>query len=74
LRRARSSIWRSSTAPAASYAAAREERGLALELLAIEQPTLDRAVEVQAALAERGDLIATIIGQSVEWVVPRGSV
>jgi predicted nucleic acid-binding protein len=88
----------------ASYAAAREERGLALELLAIEQPTLDRAVGVQAALAERGehrgaslpdlviaataeraqvvllhydadyDLIATITGQPVEWVVPRGSV
>jgi predicted nucleic acid-binding protein len=88
----------------ASYAAARAERDLALELLAIEQPTLDRALGVQAALAERGehrgaslpdlivaaaaergrvvvlhydadyDLIATVTGQPVEWVVPRGSV
>lgn len=88
----------------ASYAATRSERDLALELLAIEQPTVDRAVEVQAALAERGehrgaslpdliiaaaaergrvvllhydadyDLIASVTGQPVEWVVPRGSV
>ena len=39
----------------ASYAATRGERDLALELLAIEQPTLDRALGVQAALAERGE-------------------
>jgi predicted nucleic acid-binding protein len=88
----------------AGHAAARVERRLALELLAIEQPTLDRAGEVQAALAERGehrgaslpdlviaataeragvtvlhyhadyDLIASVTGQPVEWVVPRGSL
>jgi predicted nucleic acid-binding protein len=88
----------------ASHAAARDERRLALEMLAIEQPTLDRAVEVQAALAVRGehrgaslpdliiaataerarvavlhydadyDLIASVTGQPVEWVVPRGSL
>jgi predicted nucleic acid-binding protein len=40
---------------AQSYAAARTERRLALELLAIEQPTLDRALAVQAALAERAE-------------------
>ncbi len=39
----------------ASYAAARAERDLALELLAIEQPTLDRALSTQAALSERGE-------------------
>ena len=88
----------------ASYAATRADRALALELLAIEQPVLDRAVEVQAALAERGehrgaalpdliiaaaaeragvtvlhydadyDLIASVTGQPVDWVVPRGSL
>lgn len=88
----------------AAHAAARSERELALELLPIEQPTLDRAVCVQAALAERGqhrgaplpdliiaataergnvtvlhydadyDLIASVTGQRVEWVVPRGSL
>jgi len=87
-----------------SYAATRTERGLALELLAIERPTLDRAVEVQAALAARAehrgaslpdliiaaaaerarvtllhydadyDLIASVTGQPVDWVVPRGSL
>jgi predicted nucleic acid-binding protein len=87
-----------------SYAAVRSERALALELLAIEQPVLDRAIEVQAALAERGehrgaslpdlviaaaaeraritilhydadyDRIASVTGQPVEWVVPRGSL
>ncbi len=87
-----------------SYAAARDERGLALELVAIEQPVLDRAVDVQAALARRGEhrgaslpdlviaaaaeragvtilhydadyeLIASITGQPIEWVVPRGSL
>lgn len=87
-----------------SYAAIRTERGLALELLAIEQPTLDSAVEVQAALAARAehrgaslpdliiaaaaecarvtllhydadyDLIASVTGQPVDWVVPRGSL
>lgn len=40
---------------AQSYAAARTERSLALQLLAIEQPTLDRALAVQAALAERAE-------------------
>jgi predicted nucleic acid-binding protein len=88
----------------ASYALACSERELALELVAIEQPTLDRALAVQAALAQRGvhrgaslpdliiaaaaeranvttlhydadyDLIASVTGQQVEWVVPRGSL
>jgi predicted nucleic acid-binding protein len=40
---------------AQSYAAAPTERRLALELLAIEQPTLDRALAVQAALAQRAE-------------------
>ncbi len=40
---------------ATSYAETRSDRALALELLAVEQPALDRAVEVQAALAERGE-------------------
>jgi predicted nucleic acid-binding protein len=40
---------------AASYAATCADRALALELLPIEQPVLNRAVEVQAALAERGE-------------------
>jgi predicted nucleic acid-binding protein len=70
----------------------------------IDQRALDRAVEVQGLLADRGqhrganvpdlvvaaaaeraalavlhydadfDLIATVTGQVVEWVVPRGSV
>lgn len=87
-----------------SYAATRQERDLALELLAIDQPTLDRAVEVQAALAAGGehrgaslpdlviaaaaeraqvtvlhydadfDLIASVTGQPVEWVAPRGTL
>jgi predicted nucleic acid-binding protein len=38
-----------------SYRATRADRALALELLGVEQPVLDRAVEVQAALAERGE-------------------
>lgn len=88
----------------ASYAATRADRALALELLPIEQPVLDRAVEVQAALAARGehrgasmpdliiaaaaeragvavlhydagyDLVASVTGQPVDWVVPRGSL
>jgi predicted nucleic acid-binding protein len=88
----------------ASYHATRADRALALELLAVEQPVLDRAVEVQSALAERGehrgaslpdliiaataerakvtllhydadyDLIASVTGQPVDWVVPRGSL
>lgn len=88
----------------ASYSATRTDRALALELLAIGQPVFDRAVEVQAALAERGehrgatlpdlvvaaaaerasvtvlhydagyDLIASVTGQPVDWVVPRGSL
>ncbi len=87
-----------------SYRATHADRGLALELLAIEQPVLDRAAEVQAVLAERGehrgaslpdliiaaaaerasvtvlhydadyDLIASVTGQPVDWVVPRGSL
>ena len=105
-RPARSSTSRCCTARArrTSYAATRTDRALALELLAIEQPALDRAVEVQAALAERGehrgaslpdliiaataeragvtvlhydadyDLIASVTGQPVDWVVPRGSL
>lgn len=70
----------------------------------INQQTLDRAVEVQGLLADRGqhrganvpdlmvaaaaeharltvlhynadfDLISSVTGQAVEWVVPRGSV
>ncbi|HEY2141039.1 MAG TPA: PIN domain-containing protein [Solirubrobacteraceae bacterium] len=70
----------------------------------VDQPMLNRAVEVQGLLAERGqhrganlpdlmvaaaaeraelavlhydadfDLIATVTGQEMEWVVPRGSV
>jgi predicted nucleic acid-binding protein len=70
----------------------------------IDQRALDRAIEVQGLLADRGqhrgatipdlmvaavaeraaltvlhydsdfDLIATVTGQEVEWVVPRGSV
>lgn len=89
---------------AASYRATREDRALALELLPVEQPTLDRAIDIQATLAERGehrgaslpdlmiaavaeragvtvlhydadyDLIASVTGQAVEWVVPRGSL
>jgi predicted nucleic acid-binding protein len=88
----------------AGYGATRADRALALEQLAVEQPVLDRAVEVQAALAERGehrgasladliiaataeranvtvlhydadyDLIASVTGQQVDWVVPRGSL
>jgi predicted nucleic acid-binding protein len=88
----------------ASYDATRADRALALELLVVEQPVLDRAVEVQAALADRGehrgaslpdliiaataeraqvtvlhydagyDLIASVTGQPVDWVVPRGSL
>jgi len=88
----------------AHYGATRADRALALELLPIEQPVLDRAVEVQAALAERGehrgaslpdlviaavaerarvtllhydadyDLVASVTGQPVDWVVPRGSL
>lgn len=87
-----------------SYRATRADRALALELLAGEQPVLDRAVDVQTALAERGehrgaslpdliiaaiaeragvvvmhydadyDLIASVTGQPVDWVVPRGSL
>lgn len=38
-----------------AYAAAREERRLALGLVPIDQPALDRAVEVQAALAQRSE-------------------
>jgi predicted nucleic acid-binding protein len=93
----------SARAPA-SYGATRADRAMALELLAIEQPVFDRAVDVQAALAERGehrgaslpdlviaataeragvtvlhydadyDLIASVTGQPVDWVVPRGSL
>ena len=89
---------------AGSYHAMRTDRALALELLAVEQPVLDRAIEVQAALAERGEhrgaslpdliiaaaaerakvtvlhydadyeLIASVTGQPVDWVVPRGSL
>jgi predicted nucleic acid-binding protein len=70
----------------------------------IDQPVLDRAVEVQGLLADQGqhrganvpdlvvaaaaeraaltvlhydadfDLISTVTGQEMEWVVPRGSV
>ena len=82
----------------------RTDRAGAYELIPIEQPTLDRAVEVQSLLAERGthrgapvpdliiaaaaerarvtllhydadfDLIASVTGQSCEWVVERGTV
>jgi len=38
-----------------SYAATRADRALALELLAIDQAVLDRAVDVQAVLAEQGE-------------------
>jgi hypothetical protein len=73
-------------------------------LVAMDQPVLDRAVEMQDALAERSqqrgakiadlliaaaaeaaglvvlhydrdfDLIATVTGQPVEWIVPAGTV
>ncbi len=60
-----------------SYRATRADRALALELLAIEQPVLDRAVEVQAALGERGehrgaslpDLIIAATAERAEVVV-----
>jgi predicted nucleic acid-binding protein len=82
----------------------RADSDLRYTRVAIDQPTLDRAIEVQGLLAERGqhrgaslpdlmvaaaaeragltvlhydadfDLIATVTGQPVEWVVPRGSV
>jgi len=38
-----------------SYAATPADRALALELLATDQAVLDRAVDVQAVLAERGE-------------------
>lgn len=86
------------------YRAVRWERAAAFPLARIDQATLDRAVEVQAMLAERSEhrgasvpdlivaaaaeraeatvlhydadfeLIASITGQSVEWVVDRGSI
>jgi predicted nucleic acid-binding protein len=82
----------------------RSEIALRLTRSPIDQKALDRAVEVQGLLADRGqhrganvpdlvvaavaecvgltvlhydadfDLIATVTGQPVEWVVPRGSV
>jgi predicted nucleic acid-binding protein len=82
----------------------RDEIALRYTLVAIGQKVLDRAVEVQGLLADRGqhrganipdliiaaaaeragltvlhydadfDLIASVTGQEVEWVVPRGSV
>lgn len=88
----------------ATYRATRADRALALDLLPIEQRVLDRAVDVQAALAERGEhrgaslpdliiaaaaeragvtvlhydadyeLIASVTGQPIDWVVPRGSL
>jgi predicted nucleic acid-binding protein len=92
-----------SASSAADHRAIRDERA-AYELLPTEQPALDRAVDVQAALAERGehrgaslpdlivaavaeragvtvmhydsdyDLIASVTGQPVDWVVSRGSL
>ena len=82
----------------------REEIALRFVRVPLDQGALDRAIEVQGLLAERGqhrganvpdlmvaavaeqaglavlhydadfDLIATVTGQPVEWVVPRGSV
>lgn len=82
----------------------RDEIALRYTRVAIGQKVLDRAVEVQGLLADRGqhrganipnlvlaaaaeragltvlhydadfDLISTVTGQEVEWVVPRGSV
>lgn len=82
----------------------REEIALRYTRVSINQQTLDRAIEVQGLLADRGqhrganipdlivaaaaekagltvmhydadfDLIATVTGQEMEWVVPRGSV
>jgi predicted nucleic acid-binding protein len=82
----------------------RIDRGLAYPRARTDQDALDRAEEVQALLAEKGehrgasvpdliiaataeladltllhydadfDLIASVTGQSVDWVVPRGSV
>jgi predicted nucleic acid-binding protein len=82
----------------------RADIGFRFGLLPIDQPVLDRALDVQGLLADRGqhraasipdlmvaaaaeqaglavlhydadfDLIATVTGQPVEWVVPRGSV
>lgn len=92
----------SASSPAA-HRAMRRERG-AWALVAMAQPMLDRAVEVQDALAVRSqqrgakiadlliaaaaetaelvvlhynhdfDLIATVTGQRVEWIVPAGTV
>ncbi len=82
----------------------RVDIGLRYVHVPLDQTTLDRAVEVQGLLAERGqhrganipdlvvaaaaerasltvlhydadfDLIASVTGQPVEWVVPRGSI
>jgi predicted nucleic acid-binding protein len=82
----------------------REDLGLRFARVAIDQSVMDRAVEVQGLLADRGqhrganvpdlvvaaaaeragltvlhydsdfELIASVTGQSTEWVVPRGSV
>jgi predicted nucleic acid-binding protein len=82
----------------------REEIALRFVNVRIRQATLDRAIEIQGLLADKGqhraasipdlvvaaaaeratltvlhydadfDLIATVTGQEVEWVVPRGSV
>jgi len=92
---------------ARSGAEHRERRGeiaLRYTRVEIDQRALDRAVEVQGLLADKGqhrgasvpdlvvaaaaeragltvlhydadyELIATVTGQKVEWVVPRGSV
>lgn len=82
----------------------RERLSLALPVAEIDQPVLDRAVDVQSLLASRSehrgvslpdliiaataerhdltvlhydrdfDLLAAVTGQSVQWVVPAGSV
>lgn len=86
------------------HRARRTEIGLRFAHVPIDQPAMDRAVEVQGLLADRGqhrganvpdlvvaaaaeragltvlhydgdfELIASVTGQLVEWVVPRGSI
>lgn len=88
----------------ADHASIRRDRKLAFPQLDMTQATFDRAIEVQGALAERGqhrgaslpdlliaavaeaesvtvlhydadyELVSSVTGQAVEWVVPAGSV
>ncbi len=66
----------SSTSPA-SHRSMRKLRS-AWPLIEMDQSVLDRAVEVQNALAyrsrQRGAKIADVTGQSTEWIVPAGTV